>query len=81
VTGRVPATRDIGLAELGVEMDQSGYIVGNHGGDSERSSVPNIYAIGDVLQVFILIMVSTDRFKKYDEKTVIAFNPLQAVNC
>lgn len=57
LAGRVPATRDIGLAEVGVEMDQIGYIVGNHGGDSERSSVPNIYAIGDVLQVVLRLMV------------------------
>jgi len=37
--------------ELGVKLDESGYIVGNNEGDLERSTVRNIYAIGDVLKV------------------------------
>jgi len=53
LSGRIPATSKIGLTELGVEMDESGFIVGNHGGDAERTSVPNIYAIGDILKVSI----------------------------
>ena len=37
---------------MGVEIDpRTGFIVGGHDGDSERTSVPNIYAIGDILQV------------------------------
>jgi len=34
-----------------VKLDDSGYIVGNNDGDLERSTVRNIYAIGDVLKV------------------------------
>jgi len=32
-------------------LDDAGYIVGNNKGDRERSTVGNIYAIGDVLKV------------------------------
>lgn len=38
-------------------MDDSGFIVGSHSGDQERSSVPNIYAIGDVLKVLLLLQL------------------------
>jgi thioredoxin reductase (NADPH) len=48
--GRTPCTSDLGLTALGVTMDESGFIVGDNGNDHERSSVPNIYAIGDVLK-------------------------------
>ena len=44
-------THDLGLVEAGVLLDDAGYIVGNNGGDQERSTVRNIYAIGDVLKV------------------------------
>ncbi|MDK2971793.1 MAG: transhydrogenase [Candidatus Sumerlaeota bacterium] len=44
--GRVPATDDLGLAEAGVELDKRGYVkVDSH----FRSSVPSIYAAGDVI--------------------------------
>ncbi len=44
-TGRKPAVADLGLEACGVEVDRRGAIVvdGNY-----RTSVPNIYAIGDV---------------------------------
>lgn len=44
--GRVPATEDLGLAEAGVQVDAAGWIVVN---DMLETSVPGIYAIGDVL--------------------------------
>jgi glutathione reductase (NADPH) len=44
-TGRKPNTRDIGLESCGVEMDEDGSIVVD---EWSRSSVPSIYAIGDV---------------------------------
>ncbi len=44
-TGRVPLIRDLGLAEVGVELDAKGAIAVD---DYSRTSVPNIYAIGDV---------------------------------
>ena len=50
--GRSPETAGIGLETIGVTVDvDSGYIVGGHNDDSERTSVNNIYAIGDVLKV------------------------------
>lgn len=44
-TGRVPNTRGLGLEELGVELDAQGAIKVD---DSNQSSVPSIYAVGDV---------------------------------
>ena len=44
-------THGLGLVEAGVMLDDAGYIVGNNKGDRERSTVQNIYAIGDVLKV------------------------------
>jgi len=49
--GRTPVTHDLGLTEAGVMLDDAGYIIGNNEGDRERSTVQNIYAIGDVLKV------------------------------
>lgn len=45
-TGRVPRTRGIGLDELGVELDRKGGVVVD---EYFRSSVPNIFAVGDVI--------------------------------
>jgi glutathione reductase (NADPH) len=44
-TGRRPNTRGLGLAEAGVELDENGAVAVD---DWQRSSVPSIYAIGDV---------------------------------
>lgn len=43
--GRTPATKDIGLEEAGVKMNEKGYIEVD---DYQNSSVDNIYALGDV---------------------------------
>jgi glutathione reductase (NADPH) len=43
--GRVPETRGIGLEEVGVKIDEKGYIVVD---EYQNSSVDNIYALGDV---------------------------------
>ena len=52
VSGRNPATDSLNLESVGVKTDEkSKKIIGNHDHDQERSSVPNIYAIGDVLHV------------------------------
>ena len=45
----------MGLKEVGVQLAKDGCIIGKHGNDRERSSVPSIYAIGDVLQVFFYL--------------------------
>lgn len=44
-TGRRPNTRGLGLAEAGVALDEFGGVVVD---EWSRSSVPNIYAVGDV---------------------------------
>ena len=54
VAGRKADTSGLNLSEVGVYTDtETGKIIGNHDNDYERSSVPNIYAIGDVLYVSI----------------------------
>ncbi|MEM0906546.1 MAG: glutathione-disulfide reductase [Pseudomonadota bacterium] len=44
-TGRVPATDDLGLENAGVELNARGAVIVDH---ESRSSVPSIYAVGDV---------------------------------
>ena len=41
----------IGLQNTGVQLDSDGYLIGDHDGDRERTSVSHIYAIGDILKV------------------------------
>lgn len=55
-TGRTPATRGIGLEAVGVEMDGQGAILTD--GD-DRTSVPHIYALGDVTNQMNLTPVAT----------------------
>lgn len=45
--GVVPNTKDLGLSEIGVELKPNGTIVTK---DHQETSVPNIYAIGDVVE-------------------------------
>jgi glutathione reductase (NADPH) len=44
-TGRRPNTKNMGLAEVGVRINEAGAVIVD---EWQRSSVPNIYAIGDV---------------------------------
>jgi glutathione reductase (NADPH) len=44
-TGRRPNTKRMGLAEVGVRINEAGAVIVD---EWQRSSVPNIYAIGDV---------------------------------
>jgi glutathione reductase (NADPH) len=44
-TGRKPNTRGLGLAEIGVELNAEGAVVVD---EWQRSTVPNIHAVGDV---------------------------------
>ncbi len=55
-TGRAPNTDGLGLAEVGVELRGNGAI---HVDDEDRSSVPSIYAIGDVTDRVQLTPVAT----------------------
>ena len=64
-TGRQPNTADLGLETAGVELNEKGAIVVD---DEYRSSVPSIYAIGDVTDRVNLTPVATA------EGTVLAHN-------
>lgn len=44
-TGRRPATADLGLAAAGIDVDQRGFIIVD---DKLRTSVPGVFAVGDV---------------------------------
>lgn len=56
VFGRVPNTEGLGLAELGVALDQRGYVIT---GDYNTSSVPGVFAIGDITQTPALAHVAS----------------------
>ncbi len=43
--GRTPCTLNLGLADIGVGLDERGYISTNN---TMQTNVPNIYAVGDV---------------------------------
>ena len=53
--GRVPNTANLGLEEVGVKLQDDGSIDVN---DSFQTSVPNIYALGDVIDRFQLTPVA-----------------------
>ncbi len=55
-TGRKPKTAGLGLAEAGVEMTAAGAVVVD---EWSRTSVPNIYAVGDVTDRINLTPVAT----------------------
>ncbi|MEX1312365.1 MAG: dihydrolipoyl dehydrogenase [Candidatus Sulfomarinibacteraceae bacterium] len=61
--GRVPRTADLGLAEIGVETDDKGFI---NVDDKQRTTAPGIYAIGDVVGGALLA------HKAYQEAKVAA---------
>lgn len=50
--GRVPNYENLGLEEIGVEMDERGII-----DDDTQTSVPNIYAVGDITADIALVNV------------------------
>ncbi len=54
--GSIPNTEGIGLEEAGVELDPSGHIRVNR---VARTSVPNIYAVGDCTSFFPLASVAS----------------------
>lgn len=55
-TGRVPNSQNIGLAEVGVDMDALGAIKVN---DDYQTNIPSIYALGDVTNRVNLTPVAT----------------------
>ena len=54
-TGRVPNTGQLGLAEAGVELDEEGGVIVDEYG---QSSVPSIFAVGDVTNRIALTPVA-----------------------
>lgn len=54
--GSIPNTTGIGLEEAGVELDASGHVRVNR---VARTSVPNIYAVGDCTNFFPLASVAS----------------------
>jgi len=61
--GRVPRSADLGLEEIGVVTDDKGFITVN---DRQQTSVPGIYAVGDVAGGMLLA------HKAYQEAKVAA---------
>lgn len=55
ISGRRASTKSLELESVGVEL-LSGKVIGGFENDNEKSSVPNIYAIGDVLHVIQSIL-------------------------
>ena len=55
-TGRVPNTKNLGLENLGVSLDEVGAIIVN---DDYQTNVPSIYALGDVTNRVNLTPVAT----------------------
>lgn len=52
--GRVPNSENIGLKEIGIELNNRGYCVDN----DTQTSVPNIYAIGDFTADIALVNIA-----------------------
>lgn len=46
-TGRRPYTANLGAAEVGIKIDKRGFVEIN---DNFQTSIPNVYAIGDVVR-------------------------------
>lgn len=70
-TGRVPNSDDLGLTEIGVELGARGEVVVD---DYSQTSVPSIYAIGDVTDRIALTPVAIREGAAFVE-TVIKGNP------
>lgn len=67
--GRVANTNDLGLDEIGVERSRGGHIIE----ENAQSSVPNIYAVGDITYHMALVNVAEMEGRHaaemlYDEK-------------
>ncbi len=54
-TGRSPITRELGLEEIGVEMNQKDMIIVNK---DDQTNIPNIYAVGDITDRMALTPVA-----------------------
>ena len=73
-TGRKPNTKNLGLEKIGVVLDSSGAIEVNR---DQRSSIPSIYAIGDVTNRLNLTPVAIRDAIAFVE-TVVKNNPMSS---
>jgi dihydrolipoamide dehydrogenase len=74
--GRRPNSRDLGLEQIGVTLSERGFITVN---DQLQTSVPTIYAIGDVVGEPMLAHKATHQAKVAAEVIAgrnVAFSPL-----
>jgi glutathione reductase (NADPH) len=71
-TGRAPSSQNLGLEQVGVQVGPDGGIVVD---DRNRTSVPNIYAIGDVTNRINLTPVAINEGRAMAE-TLFNRNPL-----
>jgi glutathione reductase (NADPH) len=72
-TGRNPNTKGLGLAEAGVALDDRGAVIVD---EWQRSSVKNIYAVGDVTDRFNLTPVAIGEGRAIAE-TLFNNNPVK----
>jgi glutathione reductase (NADPH) len=72
-TGRHPHTRELGLELAGVAMAADGFVIVD---EYSRSSVPNIYAIGDCTNRIMLTPVAIAEGRAFAE-TVFNGNPIK----
>ena len=72
-TGRRPNTRGIGLAEIGVELNENGAVVVD---SWQRSRVPHVYAVGDVTDRLQLTPVAIAEGRALAE-TLFNDNPIE----
>jgi glutathione reductase (NADPH) len=72
-TGRVPNTQGMGLEQMGVKLDERGAVVVDEG---SRSSVENIYAVGDVTDRLNLTPVAIAEGRALAE-TLFNRNPMK----
>ena len=70
-TGRVPNTKDLGLEETGVNLQENGAIIVN---EWNQSNISNIYALGDVTDRINLTPVAIAEAQAFAE-TVFNTNP------
>lgn len=52
--GRIPNFENIGLQEVGMELDKRGFVIDNE----TQTSIPNIYAVGDITADIALVNIA-----------------------
>lgn len=62
--GSIPNTEDLGLEQVGIEVDASGHVVVNH---NCMSTLPHVYAIGDISGKLPLSSVAAMQGRKIAE--------------